>query len=182
MNKRISISGTHSIGKTTLIEQLKKEKEFKDWLFIPGPTRTLRELGFSINNEDSNYDPTQMMCLAIDIQNLQKQGNILQDRSLLDTVIYTMYLMKEGKVSKEVGRVVRDIFLSFCSQYDLFIIPDKNDVELVQDGVRNEDHDFRNQIEEMMFECLKSENLKYIVVKGTNEERIKQVKKIIKNE
>lgn len=178
---KISISGTHSIGKTTLIEQLRKEGEFKDWVFIPGPTRTLKELGFSINNEDSNYDPTQMMCLAIDIQNLQKQGNIFQDRSLLDTVIYTMYLMKEKKVSKEVGRVVKDIFLSFVNQYDLFIIPSKDDVPLVQDGIRNEDHDFRNQIEELMFECLDSEQLNYIVVSGTTEERIQQIKKHIQD-
>lgn len=178
---KISISGTHSIGKTTLIKQLRKEEEFKDWVFIPGPTRTLKELGFSINNEDSNYDPTQMMCLAIDIQNLQKQGNIFQDRSLLDTVIYTMYLMKEKKVSREVGRVVKDIFLHFVNQYELFIIPSKDDVPLVQDGVRNEDHDFRNQIEELMFECLDSEQLNYIVVSGTTEERIQQIKKYIQD-
>lgn len=180
MSIRISISGTHSTGKSTLIEALRKETFFLGWVFLPGPTRTLREKGFPINNEAKSYNQTQLMCATIDVENLELKGNILQDRSLLDTLIYSIYLGEKGKVSPIILKSILSMFIELKDEYTVFIIPSSKDVELVQDGVRNDDIEFRDEIERLFFECLEAEKLPYLVVHGTTEERIKQIKKYIK--
>lgn len=170
---KISISGTHSIGKTTLYKGLKPF--LGDWTFGIGSTRKARELlGFPINNEADNYNATQMFCLSIDLNNLSIPGNVIMDRCLLDTFIYTQYLWNKDKVSYRVVETILSFWKLENHIYDLIVVPDINDVPLVNDDVRSMDMSFRQEIHNQ-FEAVLKNSSRVLKVKGTNEERIQQV-------
>lgn len=180
-NLRLSLSGTHCTGKTTVLDGLQKEKLFT---LIPGPTRTLKDKGYPINNDEStNYDGTQLMCLHIDIENLKNDSQfIIQDRCLLDTYIYTYYLYANNKVTLPVFKAIESAWDMLKHQYDAIIVPNPDDIQLVGDKYRNTDIQFRNDINYMFGQELKIlKKLPYYVVSGTTEERIEQIKEIAKN-
>lgn len=175
----VSISSTHNTGKTTLIESLKKETFFSKFNFIGSPTRKAKKEGMSINNQADNYDDTQLFCLQHDLEvisNYNRTGqHYILDRSLLDTYIYSKYLHRNNKVSDKVYLDVLDAWKQYHHIYNLFIVPNKNDVELVMDGDRIDDRGFRQDIHELfLVEFLDMKNI--LQVSGTTEQRIQQIK------
>lgn len=174
-NLRVAISGTHSTGKSTLFESLKQY--LPNFHFFSSPTRKANELlGFPINDDAGNYDATQLLCLASDLNNLNKTGvNIITDRCLYDTFIYSQYLREEEKLSGFCMEAIHKALKEHMFRYDLIIIPHPDDVELVNDGVRSMDDTFREKIWILFQSVLNLESNKFLVVRGTNEERIQQI-------
>lgn len=180
---RVSISGTHSTGKSTLFDGLKKDSFFNECEFVAGPTRFLQQQGYPINNHADNYDSTQLMCLVYDLQvfeDTKLKDIIVSDRCLLDTYVYTKYLFKKGKVSEPVFLSVEKVWLAKKDSYDVFFLPSKNEVPLVADGVRSEDEDFRNEIQSLFLEIIDINGLKIYALEGSVEERIESMKGIMK--
>lgn len=174
---RISISGTHCTGKTTFLEELKKIE--KDFIFIDGPTRQLKDQGFPINNNQSlNYDSTQLMCCYLDLENLKLklQGHqvLISDRCLLDTLVYTQFLYQEGKVTLPVFLLIKTLWELHQDRYDLIILPEKKDISLVGDEYRNTDAFFREIIDSIFYEILKDSRISYQTISGSNSDRIKE--------
>ena len=67
---KIALSGLHSQGKTTLLNELNKVDLFKHFTKIPSPTRILQSEGFKINE---NGDETTQACIM-----MQHLKNVLQ--------------------------------------------------------------------------------------------------------
>lgn len=181
----ISISGTHSTGKTSLLESLKKETLFNQYSFIGSPTREAKKSGMKINNEARNFDSTQRFCLEYDLEILSRyerdQQPLITDRSLFDTFIYTKYLHRKNKVSDKVYLDVLDNWRRLRNKYTLFIIPDKDDVELVLDEDRVDDTLFREGIYNLFnVEMLEMSNI--LEISGSNEQRLEQIRQYFINE
>lgn len=180
--RRIALSGTHCTGKTTLLEAL--PEELPQYTFIEGPTRTLKDQGYPINNDQSgNYDSTQLMCLHIDIENLKRtESYIIQDRCLLDTYIYTQYLFNHGKVTEPVLKAVKSAWDALKFHYTAIFYPDPNDITLVGDKYRNSDIEFRDEIDQLFKSCIKptKPGIPMYFISGTNSERIERIKNILK--
>ena len=177
---RVSISGTHCTGKSTIIDSLRKDEFFlnNNFVIVDGPTRQLKDQGLPINNNEAkNYDHTQLMCSYIDGKNLTTwQGNSISDRCLLDTYIYTKYLYSKELVSRPVFLAIESFWVNCRDKYDLFFFPSKYDIQLIGDKYRNTDVAFREQIYQL-FEYERIEaRLPYYVLSGTNAERIEQLK------
>ena len=87
----------------------------------------------------------------------------------------------QGKVSKWVFDYSKEVFFKLKDKLDYIIYPNPHDVEIVDDGERSIDVEFRlNMIEifEHVFEAY-GLNDKIIRVNGTVEQRMEQIKMIL---
>lgn len=172
---KIGLTGTHSVGKTTLLNALRSEPCFKNFAICDEVTRQVRALGLSINEAGS--DNTQRIIMLKHIENIMLHDNMITDRTALDCLVYSRYLWKKGKLTDETFSIIHKLFLKLWSQYDLifFIEPE---FDLVADGVRSIDEDFRNDIHKEFTSTiaelkLYKDNLHYL--KGSVVSRVQQV-------
>lgn len=150
---RIALTGTHSVGKTTLIKELSQREEFKDYHISFSNTRTLKEKGLSINCDESDgYDTTQDLVLTFHLKDLLKP-NLLSDRSILDGLAYTQYLASKGKVKAETLELFGQLASTFVNNYDfIFYCPVLSELE--DDGVRSLDEEFRMGVDMILSQHL----------------------------
>lgn len=145
---KILITGTHSTGKSTLLDELKKLPELQSYSFIGGITREAKNLGFKIN-EDGDWK-TQLYCAARDVINLLENENkdVIYDRSIIDTFIYTEYLITRscGSFDHRAFHIIRDLYLHFQGWFDVvfWLRPEFN---IENDGVRSLDTLFQKDID-----------------------------------
>lgn len=139
---RIALTGTHSTGKTTLVNKLAMMKEFEGYHASYSNTRALKEKGFPINSkEDENYDLTQELVLTFHMKDILRP-RILMDRCLVDGLAYTQFLNSKGKVSNLTLELFGQLTSLSVRNYDfIFYCPIRGQIE--KDGVREEDESFR---------------------------------------
>ena len=173
----VSFTGAQSTGKTTLLNELKKWKEFEDYVFIDEITRNVSKLGMNINEKGD--DATQTAIMNAHIENLKKGDNLILDRCSLDGVVYTHYLYSHGKVSKDTFDYARQVFVETCLKYDkIFYL--KPEFDIVDDGVRSNSVQFRDEIADIFERYIAEFNLRkwnVIELSGSVEERLKAIKK-----
>jgi nicotinamide riboside kinase len=172
---KIGLTGTHSVGKTTLLNALRSEPCFKDFAICDEVTRQIRALGFAIN--ENGNDNTQRVIMLKHIENIMLNDNMITDRTALDCLVYSRYLWKNQRITNDTFSIIHKLFLKLWPQYDLvfFIEPE---FDLVSDGVRSIDEDFRNNIHKEFVETiaelkLYKDNLHYL--KGSVVNRVNQV-------
>jgi predicted ATPase len=178
----VSFTGAQCTGKTTLLKACKELYSDK-YDFVDEVTRLVkREHNVQIN--ENGTDITQCLIINKHIENslisCEKEGLIL-DRCILDGLCYTGYLHIEGKVSKWVFDYAKKVYDEIINKVDVIIYPDPYDVELVDDGERSVDVDFRNKMIEIFEHVITTYDLsdKLVRVKGTVEERMKAIKMIL---
>ena len=173
----VSFTGAQSTGKTTLLNQMRNWECLKDYTFIDEITRNIKKKGMSINEKGN--DDTQTAIMHAHIENLKKGNNLVLDRCSLDGVVYTHYLYLHGKVSKDTFDYARQVFFGTCLMYDkIFYL--KPEFDIVEDGVRSNSVQFRDEIASIFERYIADFNLrKYNVVEltGSVEERLEVVKK-----
>jgi predicted ATPase len=99
---RIAISGTASIGKTTLIEDFLKE-----WPNYTKNNYTYRDvLKNHSKNTDSDVQWTILNNMIDELQKYDKNDNVIFDRCPLDNLVYSMWSNNYGKID--------DAFISKC--------------------------------------------------------------------
>ena len=175
----ISFTGAQSTGKTTLLNELKKWKEFEDYVFIDEITRNVSKLGMNINEKGD--DATQTAIMNAHIENLKKGDNLILDRCSLDGVVYTHYLYSHGRVSRDTFDYARQIFTETCLKYDKILYL-KPEFDIVDDGVRSSSVQFRDEIADIFERYITEFNLgKWNVVElsGSVEDRLKAIKKVM---
>ena len=173
----ISFTGAQSTGKTTLLNELKKWKEFEDYVFIDEITRNVSKLGMNINEKGD--DATQTAIMNAHIENLKKGDNLILDRCSLDGVVYTHYLYSHGRVSKDTFEYARQVFIETCLKYDkIFYL--KPEFDIVDDGVRSNSVQFRDEIASIFERYIAEFNLRkwnVVEISGSVEERLEAIKK-----
>jgi len=173
---KIGITGAQSVGKTTLLNALRSEPKFKNYMICDEVTREIREMGFDINEAGS--DVTQLLIMQKHIVNIFMNENMLTDRTSLDGLVYTTYLSLKHNVSQDTVKKARRIYDKTIDEYDhvFYIRPEFN---IVEDGIRSTDLQFRDDIVEI-FEGLLSEiNRPVHVLTGSVRERVEQVMKVV---
>lgn len=175
----VTFTGAQSTGKTTLLNELRKCKEFEDYVFIDEITRRVSKLGMNINEKGD--DATQTAIMNAHIENLKKGDNLILDRCSLDGVVYTHYLYLHGRVSKDTFDYARQVFAETCLKYDkIFYL--KPEFDIVDDGVRSNSVQFRDEIASIFERYIAEFNLRkwnVVEISGSVEERLKAIKKMM---
>lgn len=173
---RIGISGAQSVGKTTLLNALRSEKCFKDYIIRNEVTRTIRSYGIDINENGS--DVSQLLIMKEHIYNLVMFPDMLTDRTSLDGIVYTHWLHQKGRVTNECFEECLQVFETTRGMYDyMFYINPEFPIE--NDGVRSADPIWQNEIVEIFKHYLMAYNMPTIIVSGSVRERVNIILKTI---
>jgi len=177
----ISFSGVQSSGKSTLLKAC-QEYYGDRFEFVEEVTRLVkREFNVPINEEGTGL--TQCLIINKHIENVlrfrETKGAIF-DRCILDGVCYTGYLHLEGTVPAWVFDFSKHVFEKLITMYDVIFYTDPYDIELIDDGERSMNKDFRfNMITTFEHVIKRYDYLlkdKIVKLKGTVEERMEAIK------
>lgn len=173
---RIGITGTQCVGKTSLVQALQNDPEFKNYVFRTERSKYLRDLGIPLNT-DSTIEG-QSLFLAERAFEL-KEPKIITDRTIIDVMAFTLTAKSiphdEAKLFCEFAKI-------FIPRYDyIFFIPSEG-IEMKDNKVRATDLDYRKIIEDKIIDLIfeyRNEIKDYWVISGDVEERISQIKRVI---
>ena len=96
---KIGLCGTMSVGKTTLVNELKNIPEFKDYKFATERSKYLNDLGIPLNTDSTLKGQT--VFLAERCAELMNE-NIITDRTVIDVMAFTMNAKSIGYQDKEI--------------------------------------------------------------------------------
>lgn len=180
-----SFTGAQCTGKTTLLKHLYKENGDYPFVFVPEVTRLIRrEYNMPIN--ESGDDLTQMLIMTEHVRNIFRDRadyivrgvHQIFDRCALDGIVYSEWLLNEGKIGRSCYEGCELIWKKIKDRYDVIFYTDPEDVKLVDDGERSVDKRFRDQIVNIfnMYLDRKDFEAEVVVLKGSVKDRLKTIK------
>jgi len=176
---RIGLTGTVSVGKTTLVKALKELPEFKDYKIETEKSKEIRDKGIKLNTDSTlqgqiifaNYRTEELL-----------NKNIISDRTLLDVMAFT-------RLAKSIPHYIcndyENLYKHLINEYDYIFYISPEGIEIEDNGVRCIDAEYRLKVDKEIQEIIslyKNKIKHYHQISGTTEERIQQIKNIIFNQ
>jgi len=171
---KIGFCGTMSVGKTTLVKALQEIPEFKDYKFATERSQYLNSLGIPLNHETTIQGQT--IFLAERVTELM-QPDIVTDRTIIDVMAFTKCARKTSYID---GDAFEEYAKRFIREYDYMFYISPEGIEMEDNGVRETDLDYRKEIDEEIQRLVSKHRPIYYTIKGSTEERIKQILNTIK--
>ena len=166
---KIGFTGTMSVGKTTLVKALQEIPDLKDYTFTTERSAYLHSLGIPLNYETTIEGQT--IFLAERVSELM-QPNIVTDRTIIDVMAFTN---RARKVSYIDGDDFETYAKRFLYQYDYIFYVSPEGVEMEDNGVRETNLEYRNDIDREIQKLLHKHRPIWYTISGSTEERVKQV-------
>jgi nicotinamide riboside kinase len=173
---KIGFVGSISVGKTTLVNELAKLEQFKDYHIATERSKYLRDLGIPLNTDSTLLGQT--IFLSERCSELLRD-KVLTDRSIIDVMAFTN-LSKSISLDEKLSFC--DYASNFISLYDHIFYISPEGVKLEDNGVRVVDTEYRDQIDieiKYLLSTYGSKINKFYVISGSVEERIEQVKQAL---
>ena len=174
---KIGLCGTMSVGKTTLVNELKKLEQFKDYEFATERSKYLMDLGIPLNTDSTLKGQT--IFLAERVAELMKE-NVIMDRTILDVIAFTNLAdsidFKDKEYFEDYARV-------FVGEYDYIFYIDPIGTTMEDNGIRETDLEYRERIDFAVIKAMNTygHRCKNVhVIKGTTSERIEQILDLVK--
>jgi len=171
---KIGFTGTMSVGKTTLVKALQEIPDLEDYVFTTERSQYLHSLGIPLNHETTIEGQT--VFLAERVSELM-QPNIVTDRTIIDVMAFTHCAKR---VSYMDGDAFEEYAARFVKQYDYIFYVSPKGVKIEDNGVRETDAMYREEIDKSIKQLLDKHRPIYHTIEGSTEERIKQILKTVK--
>ena len=166
---RISVSGPHGVGKSTLIAALKNTPKIeKRFTFKDGIIRSVTKN--RIRTNEYGLDNTQLLVMAKFLEHSTIPNTIL-DKCSLDGLVYTAYLYENNQVKKSTLQVAESIFENV--RYDIYFYIAPESAILATETPSNT-MEIRNRISELFEEYIQAYKLPIIRLSGKLSERVSQ--------
>ena len=169
---KIGLTGTMSVGKTTLVNALKELDQFKDYNFATERSKYLMSLGIPLNTDSTLKGQT--VFLAERCGELM-QDNIITDRTVIDVMAFTKCAGSINALDKEK---YEDYASEFISDYDYIFYISPEGIPVEDNGVRTIDEHYRDIIDLTINNVINRypHKLKnFHVIGGSTDERISQI-------
>jgi nicotinamide riboside kinase len=175
---RIGLCGTVSVGKTTLVKELVKLKQFEDYEFATERSKYLRDQGIALNTDSTLKG--QIVFAAERSLELMKE-NIITDRTIYDVCAFTLSSKTISWWEKE--QFVRLMMNNIRREYDVIIYVSPEGIDIEDNGIRTVDPEYRNLIDYTLKEMIKEyPPTKLIEISGSTEDRISQIMYVLNQE
>lgn len=174
---KICISGAQGVGKTSLLNEIKKKAEETGFLnnfeFKSEIVRDLIKKGVSINKEGDHL--SQMLILETHYKNCLNNEWLLTDRCAVDAFVYATYNYLAGNFSLKEHLEQESLFLKCLPHYNVFFyIP--IEFPLQKDGVRDTDVLYQKKIDSLFRQIYLSYKITPIKLTGSVEERYNKIR------
>lgn len=171
--KHYAFTGTHSTGKTTVLDALYNTK----YKIFKSITRT--KGNGKINKECTSESQLHLINETVNYYKDVEKVNSLEDRCFIDTYAYNLYFHKKQLIDDETLMYCYNEFVNYINFHN-HIFYFKAEFKNVIDDVRIDDEDFRVSVEENIEKILETYYKdRYTTISGTVEERVKIIKKCI---
>jgi len=174
---KIGLCGTMSVGKTTLVNELKKLEQFRGYEFATERSKYLMDLGIPLNTDSTLKGQT--IFLAERVSELMK-GNIVTDRTIIDVIAFTNCSetidFKDKEYFEDYARV-------FVGEYDWIFYIDPVGTKIEDNGVREINPEYRDLVNVAVLKAFHTygHRCKNVgMLKGSTPERIEQMLDAIK--
>ena len=167
---KIGFCGTMSVGKTTLVNELAKLPEFKDYTSRTERSKYLMEMGIPLNTDSTLKG---QLVFAAERASELLCDKIITDRTVIDVMAFSalsnsMSGNESFHLNSALGHLIDD--------YDYLFYVSPIGVKMEDNGVRETDLRYRDNINKKILEILDWREVKYTTIQGTTEERIKLIK------
>jgi deoxyadenosine/deoxycytidine kinase len=170
---KIGFCGTMSVGKTTLVNALKNEPEFKDYKFATERSKYLSSLGIPLNTDSTLKG--QLVFAAERAAELM-QEKMITDRTIIDVMAFCEL---SDSMSEAEKQHISGVLWHLIKEYDIIFHIDDLSVPIEDNGVRETNKNYRLDIHKKISSILGMHRWmpgKVVKISGTTEERINQVK------
>ena len=169
---KIGFCGTMSVGKTTLVNELKNLPEFANYKVATERSQYLRDLGIPLNTDSTLKGQTIFLAeRAAELMN----EDIITDRTVIDVMAFT-------GLAKSVSIIEADYFKEFAAnlipEYDYIFYVSPKGVDIEDNGVREIDEEYRDLVDVSINNLIKNYRHKMknlIRLEGPTERRVRQV-------
>ena len=170
---KIGFCGTMSVGKTTLVNELAKLPEFKDYKSRTERSKHLMSMGIPLNTDSTLKG---QIVFAAERASELLCDKIITDRTVIDVMAFSalsnsMSGNESFHLNSALGHLIDD--------YDYLFYVSPVGVKMEDNGVRETDIRYRENINKKILEILDWRDVKYTTIQGNTEERIKLVKSVI---
>lgn len=171
---RIGLCGTMSVGKTTLVKALQELPEFENYFFATERSKYLRDLGIPLNTDSTVRG--QFVFMAERASELIND-NLVTDRTIWDVCAFTLSAKSISWFNK---KSLVEAASTLMPYYDIVFYINPDGIEIEDNGVRETDVQYRNDINFAIVELLKQyKPTKLVEISGTTEQRIQQIKEAL---
>ena len=170
---KIGLCGTMSVGKTTLVNALKNEPEFKNYTFRTERSKYLNSIGIPLNTDSTLKG---QLVFASERAAELMQEDIITDRTIIDVMAFCALSKSMSDAEKQH---INGVLWHFIKDYDIIFHIDDLSVPMEDNGVRETDKNYRLAIHQKISSILGMYRYmpgKVVTISGTTEERINKIK------
>ena len=174
---KIGLSGTMSVGKTTLLNALKKEAIFKDYKFATERSKYLNSLGIPLNT-DSTFKGQLVFAAERSAELMQEK--IITDRTIIDVMAFCA--LSEA-MNIEEKNSLKNTLKYLIKEYDVIFYIDDLSIPIEDNGIRETNERYRVYIDDKIKEIISEYNDQCIImnISGTTEDRVNRIKSVLSN-
>ena len=173
---KIGLCGTMSVGKTTLVNALKNEPEFKNYTFRTERSQYLNSIGIPLNTDSTLKG---QLVFAAERSAELMQENIITDRTIIDVMAFCALSKSMSSAEKQH---INGVLWHLIKEYDIVFHIDDLSVPIEDNGVRETDKNYRLAIHKKISSILGMHKWmpgKVVTISGNTKERMNKIKATI---
>ena len=174
---KIGLCGTMSVGKTTLVNALKKESIFKDYIFRTERSKYLSSLGIPLNT-DSTFKGQLVFAAERSAELMQEK--IITDRTIIDVMAFCA--LSEA-MNIEEKNSLKNTLKYLIKEYDIIFYINDLSIPIEDNGIRETNERYRVYIDDKIKEIISEYKDKCIImdISGTTKDRVDRIKSVLDN-